>query len=95
MSLSPILPLPSAPRALPDVAEEAEARAVGRIDRVGMERIELPIVLRGEDGRPMTVPAEADVFVRLLWQKKVINFCLWTTAKLNFGFWRKLPMIRV
>ena len=54
------------PVKLPDVAlQQQPLRARGRIDRVGMERIELPVQLRGERGELLTVPAEADVFVSL------------------------------
>jgi GTP cyclohydrolase I len=59
-------PSPRVPIVLPDVAlHEKPLRARGRIDRVGMERIELPVRLPGEGGALMAVPAEADVFVSL------------------------------
>ncbi len=51
---------------LPDVALQQEPlRARGRIDRVGMEGIDLPVRLRGARGELLTVPAQADVFVSL------------------------------
>ncbi len=54
------------PVELPDVAKSARPlKAHGPIDRVGMEKIELPVRLRGPQGELMTVPAEADVFVSL------------------------------
>jgi GTP cyclohydrolase I len=52
-------------RALPDVALERRPGAPGRIDRVGMEGIELPIRLRDDRGELVSVPAAADVFVSL------------------------------
>jgi GTP cyclohydrolase I len=71
MSAMPVLdfgaPLLRRPVALPDVAlhKPVPLHARGRIDRVGMEKIELPVRLRGESGELLTVPAEADVFVSL------------------------------
>jgi GTP cyclohydrolase I len=51
---------------LPDVARDQKpSKARGRIDRVGMEKIELPVRLRGEGGELLSLPAEADVFVSL------------------------------
>jgi GTP cyclohydrolase I len=70
MSAMPLLnldrPRRLRPAPLPDVALHQEPlRARGRIDRVGMEKIELPVRLRGEGGELLSVPAEADVFVSL------------------------------
>ena len=65
MSVSPLFSPETSLSLLPDVAEQSEARALGRIDRVGMERIELPIAIRNGSGQRVTVPGEADVFVSL------------------------------
>jgi GTP cyclohydrolase I len=54
-----------ASRSLPDVAAHHPPQAGGRIDRVGMRHIALPIRVRDASGRLATVPAEADVFVSL------------------------------
>jgi GTP cyclohydrolase I len=53
------------PRSLPDVAAHHPPEARGRIDRVGMRQIALPVRVRDAAGRLGTVPAEADVFVSL------------------------------
>lgn len=68
-------PHPSAPHrpqaggakliSLPDIARHESAAAPGRIDRVGMEGIELPIFLRDASGARLRVPAVADAFVSL------------------------------
>jgi len=50
---------------LPDIAASEAAAAPGRIDRVGMERIELPVFLRDASGARIRVAAEADAFVSL------------------------------
>jgi len=51
--------------ALPDIARFESAAAPGRIDRVGMEGIELPVYLRDASGDRIRVPAVADAFVSL------------------------------
>jgi GTP cyclohydrolase I len=56
---------PSSARSLPDVAAHHPPAAGGRIDRVGMRHIALPVRVRDAEGRLGTVPAEADVFVSL------------------------------
>jgi GTP cyclohydrolase I len=53
------------PRTLPDVAAHQPPQAAGRIDRVGMRGIALPVRVRDAAGRLGTVPAAADVFVSL------------------------------
>jgi GTP cyclohydrolase I len=50
---------------LPDVASHHTAMALGRIQRVGMEGIDLPICVRGPSGLLSRVPAAVDVFVSL------------------------------
>lgn len=66
MTVMPFPDLDARPRPrsamLPDVTLRPQpVQARGRIDRVGMERIDLPVRVRGECGRLLTVPAEADV----------------------------------
>jgi GTP cyclohydrolase IB len=58
---------PAAPpaRALPDIARHHAPAARGRIDRVGMEGIDLPVRLRDAHGAPIRIPARADAFVSL------------------------------
>jgi GTP cyclohydrolase I len=51
--------------ALHDVARHERPDAEGRLDRVGMTEIELPLRLRGPGGVPMAVPARVDAFVSL------------------------------
>ncbi len=50
---------------LPDVARHQPATAGGRIDRVGMEHIDVPVQLRDASGGLLRVPARADAFVSL------------------------------
>lgn len=50
---------------LPDVAGDV-AVAVGPLDWVGMERIDLPLRLPGDDGTWMQVPVSADIGVDLV-----------------------------
>jgi GTP cyclohydrolase I len=52
-------------RSMPDIAHSAPARAQGRLDRVGMSQIELPVLLHGPEGRIRMVPAHADAYVSL------------------------------
>lgn len=51
--------------ALPDVASEARPAASGALDWVGMRRIEVPVLLEGEDGIALRAPARVDAFVDL------------------------------
>ncbi len=53
------------PRLLPDIAEHQPPATRGRIDRVGMEGIDLPIRVRDARGAPMRIPGRADAFVSL------------------------------
>jgi GTP cyclohydrolase I len=58
--------VPTSPqRALPDVASEAHADQAGALDRVGMQRIEMPVLLLDADGRAQRVSARVDAFVNL------------------------------
>ncbi len=50
---------------LPDIAADDRAAFPGRIERVGMEGIDLPVRIRREAGPLAVVPARADVFVSL------------------------------
>ncbi|CAG1005022.1 GTP cyclohydrolase IB [Myxococcaceae bacterium] len=58
-------PLLRAGRPLPDVTHEHAPKARGRLDRVGMEGIDVPVRVRDADARPMIVPGRCDVFVSL------------------------------
>jgi len=50
---------------LPDVASQVEAQVAGQLDWVGMNEIELPVLLDGADGRPMQTTARVSAFVDL------------------------------
>ena len=52
-------------RTLPDVASEAHADHAGALDRVGMERIEMPVLLVAADGHAQRASARVDAFVNL------------------------------
>lgn len=55
----------NAARLLPDVAGQAKPGIDGRLSWVGMGRIEAPVLLAGEDGRPLATPARIEAFVNL------------------------------
>jgi GTP cyclohydrolase I len=57
--------LPNVVRVMPDVAKDARAQVAGRLDWVGMGRIEVPVTLPLADGRTSTAPARVDAFVDL------------------------------
>lgn len=59
------LELTAAAPVLPDIATHDRAAFPGRIQRVGMEGIDLPVRVRCNGGPPALVPARADVFVSL------------------------------
>lgn len=50
---------------MPDVAADARVQVAGRLDWVGMNTIELPILLDGPDGRQMQTSARVAAFVNL------------------------------
>lgn len=52
-------------REMPDIAERGLTRARGRLDRVGMSEIEVPVLLLGPEGRVRMTPAKADAYVSL------------------------------
>src|SRR5690242_7227303 len=52
-------------RILPDVATEARPGFGGRLDRVGMNEIELPVLVAGADGTAQRVSARVAAFVDL------------------------------
>lgn len=53
-------------RVMPDVANDGRPEAVGRLDWVGMDRLELPVLLPAAAGTaPMRVPASVSAFVNL------------------------------
>lgn len=51
--------------AMPDIASDAHAQVAGKLDWVGMNEIELPVVIAGADGEPVRVPARISAFVNL------------------------------
>lgn len=51
--------------AMPDIANSAQAQTEGKLDRVGMSNIELPIMVQTDDCPPQQVSASAEVFVNL------------------------------
>ena len=50
---------------MPDVANEAHLGVKGKLNLVGMQEVELPIVLTNDKGINMMVPSKADLFVNL------------------------------
>jgi GTP cyclohydrolase IB len=50
---------------MPDIASQAEAQVVGKLDWVGMNHIELPVLLDGSDGRQVQTTARVSAFVDL------------------------------
>ena len=52
-------------RKLPDVATETRPDQAGALDGVGMERIEMPVLLPGPDGIAQRTSARVDAFVNL------------------------------
>ena len=52
-------------RTLPDVATEARPGLGGRLDRVGMDEIEMPVLIAGADGTAQRVSARVAAFVDL------------------------------
>jgi len=59
------LALPRRTLPLPDITHERAPQAHGRLDRVGMEGIHVPVRVRDAEGRFVNVPARCDVFVSL------------------------------
>jgi len=49
----------------PDIAKESTAAKSGTLDKVGMEAIEQPVLVRSADGKLNQVPALIDLFVSL------------------------------
>jgi GTP cyclohydrolase I len=54
-----------APRTMPDIAKASSARAGGRLDRVGMGDIEVPVLVLDSSGRVRMTPSRVDAFVSL------------------------------
>ncbi|MGE0634331.1 MAG: GTP cyclohydrolase FolE2 [Pseudobdellovibrionaceae bacterium] len=50
---------------LPDIANEVKPEAIGTLDRVGMTEIEVPVMMRDEQGLLFRLPARATAFVSL------------------------------
>jgi GTP cyclohydrolase I len=57
--------IPKVARVMPDIAKEARPMVGGRLDWVGMGRIEVPLSLQQPDGRIVTAPARVSAFVDL------------------------------
>jgi GTP cyclohydrolase I len=58
---------PTSPqRKLPDVATETRPDQAGALDGVGMECIEMPVLLAGPDGNAQRASARVDAFVNLV-----------------------------
>ncbi len=57
--------IPKVARVMPDIAKEARPMVSGRLDWVGMGRIEVPLSLQQADGRSVTAPARVSAFVDL------------------------------
>ncbi len=53
------------PRVLPDIAKELPPELTGRLERVGMTEVEVPIWLSDASGGRFRAPAKADIFVSL------------------------------
>ncbi len=50
---------------MPDIANDVKARIAGKLDWVGMDEIEIPVMLTSDDGTVSRVPARATAFVNL------------------------------
>jgi GTP cyclohydrolase I len=50
---------------MPDVANEAHLGVQGKLELVGMQKVELPIILPSEKGVNVMAPGKADLFVNL------------------------------
>jgi GTP cyclohydrolase I len=53
------------PTKMPDVASSAVAQITGTLDWVGMSNIELPLLVKADDGQARPVSAKAEAFVNL------------------------------
>ena len=51
--------------AMPDIANSAQAQTEGKLDRVGMSNIELPLMVQTDDNPAQQVSAKVEVFVNL------------------------------
>jgi len=58
-------PPETSPRALPDVALELHTDRAGPLDAVGMQAIEMPVLVAGDDGYAQRASARVDAFVDL------------------------------
>ncbi len=59
--------MPQTPlRIMPDIANEARPHVEGALDWVGMNEIELPVLIKGHDGTVTQVPARVTAFVNLV-----------------------------
>jgi GTP cyclohydrolase I len=55
---------------MPDIASSAEAQVAGALDWVGMNHIELPVLIEGADGRQVQTTARVSAFVDLALPEK-------------------------
>ena len=55
----------TAARTLPDVAADAQTELAGALDWVGMDEIEMPVLVAGADGQTQRVSARVAAFVDL------------------------------
>ena len=60
-----MIPIQQGQRALPDIAADANAPAVGRLDWVGMDEIAVPVLLASANGGIVQSPARVAAFVNL------------------------------
>ncbi len=50
---------------MPDVAKSSTSQYVGTLNRVGMSKVEIPVMLPGLNGKPQIQPAKGDFYVSL------------------------------
>lgn len=58
-------PVPTSANALPDVALESSADHAGALDAVGMQQVQMPVLVLGSDGAAQRVAARVDAWVDL------------------------------
>lgn len=51
---------------IPDIAIEARPEFNGLLDKVGMEGVEIPILIRSYESKLLNIPAKADFFINLI-----------------------------
>jgi GTP cyclohydrolase I len=63
--MADITPIKRASKLLPDVSDEKKSLIVGNINKVGMEKIEMPVLYRYENGQEALLPASVNAYVSL------------------------------